>query len=77
MTRLQKSDDTWLKTPGTWRGAIAGDVRTATASCPKCGKVASLSGHTIDDAGQVTPSLVCPYLDCDFHEYIQLEGWTP
>ena len=62
---------------GLWKGATRDGKRTANVSCPTCGKTASLSGHDIDAAGKVTPSLVCPYNDCTFHEHVELEGWTP
>ena len=61
---------------GLWKGGRLDGSRTATVSCPKCGKSASLSGHIISDDGAVSPSLVCPSLEgCDFHEYVRLVGW--
>ena len=33
--------------------------------------------HGVDGAGRVTPSYICTIPGCDFHEYIQLEGWDP
>ena len=44
--------------------------------CPKCQKN-HLLDHEIDDQGIVTPSLDCPTPGCDFHEMVQLVGWTP
>jgi hypothetical protein len=71
-------EDIWLKKPGVWRPAkIENDKRTATVSCPKCGKSASLSDHEIAADGAVTPSLVCPHEPCTFHEFVKLEGWVP
>lgn len=32
-------------------------------------------GHTIDDGGIVTPSVVCPYDGCAFHEMVRLLDW--
>ena len=69
------SEDIWLCTPGQWRPAIRDGQRTATVSCPRCGRSASLSDHTIAADGTVTPSLVCPYEGCDFHDWIALFGW--
>jgi len=60
---------------GCWRGGTRPDgTRTASVSCPNCGKVASLSDHAIGAGGYVTPSLICPF-DCSFHDYVQLDGW--
>lgn len=67
--------------PGTWKALLLPlgrkYVRSATVTCPECGKVASLSDHQIGDDGTVSPSLLCPYDDCNFLEYVQLEGWDP
>jgi hypothetical protein len=62
--------------PGTWKALQ--NIRkglSATFACPKCHMVGSLSDHEIAPDGTVTPSVVCPNEACDFHEYIQLEGW--
>lgn len=70
--------DFWLAgTKGKWRPATIQETgkKTATVSCPSCGKTASLSGHEIDPQGVVTPSLGCPYDSCDFHAWVTLEGW--
>ena len=75
--RHSKGEDVWLTEPGTYRRAKVDGRMTATMSCPTCGQVASLSGHTINPGGHVNPSLVCPYEGCGFHEYVTLEGWTP
>jgi hypothetical protein len=61
---------------GTWHGGRkADDTRTASLSCPDCGKIGSLSDHKIDDQGRVSPSVVCPTKGCDFHEWLILDGW--
>ena len=71
-------DDTWLtNAKGIWRQCGTDSGKTASLSCPGCGEVASLSNHKIDDQGIVTPSLVCPFDGCSFHEWVQLEGWNP
>ena len=82
ITKAEPSD-VWLKVPGQWRpcnllparSSLEPTQRTANVSCPTCGQVASLSGHSIAADGMVTPSLVCPYPGCTFHEYVKLEGW--
>ena len=68
-------EDVWMEEPGVYRRCRADGKMTATMSCPKCGQVASLSGHTINPGGAVNPSVVCPHEGCDFHEYVTLEGW--
>lgn len=61
---------------GSWQGGITyAGIKTALISCPKCGQIASLSYHEIDDNGFVSPSVVCPN-ECGFHEYIQLSLWN-
>lgn len=64
------------KHAGRWKGGISDGKKTANASCPKCGRIASLSQHSISQDGKVTPSLVCPFDDCDFHDYVKLVGWA-
>ena len=60
---------------GVWKGGTRDGARTASLSCPECGRVASLSDHTIDAAGNVSPSVVCPYQGCTWHVFVKLEGW--
>jgi len=62
--------------PGTWKGLKTPDGRKASFTCPKCGGFGSLTDHDIAPDGTVTPSVVCPYDGCDFHEFIKLEGWV-
>lgn len=59
--------------PGTWKGLKTSTGRSASFTCPN-GHTASLVDHTINPDGRVEPSVVCPYEDCQFHEYIQLAG---
>ncbi len=72
--------DTWLKTPGQWRlvamGQGANVEHCVRLSCPDCGEVADLQEHTVNQAGCVDPSVVCPNKECNFHKYIFLKGWT-
>ncbi len=66
------------KDPGVWKGArLVDGTRSASVSCSKCGRPASLTDHTIADDGAVSPSLVCPYDGCDFHDYVILKDWDP
>jgi hypothetical protein len=58
-----------------WWGARRGDgSRTAMLRC-SAGHTCSLADHSIDDAGRVFPSVVCPAEGCTFHEWISLAGW--
>lgn len=72
MITLRQSND---YEPGTWKG-LQSYKRSASATCPECGRTCSLLDHTIADDGAVHPSLVCPYDDCSFHEWVKLEGWA-
>lgn len=64
--------------PGTWKGLkLAEGGRSASFTCPECHQLASLTDHTIEADGRVTPSVVCPTDGCTFHQFIQLEGWQP
>ena len=35
----------------------------------------AIQTHSIAADGTVSPSVVCTYDGCDFHEFITLEGW--
>ena len=63
MSMIIKYGDIDQKT-GVYKGKLI--------SCPRCGKIFSLSKHTIDDKNKVFPSVVCPF-NCGFHEFITLE----
>lgn len=60
--------------PLTWKGGKAWNGKTALVTCSN-GHTATLSDHVIADDGTVSPSLVCPYAGCDFHEFVRLDGW--
>ncbi len=63
--------------PGTWTELLTVDkFRSANINCPKCNRVATLIRCSIDSEGIVTPSIICPNLDCSFHEMVKLEGWA-
>lgn len=61
--------------PLEWRGGmLPSGKRTASITCVN-GHIASLSKHAISESGEVSPSVVCPYDDCGFHEFVILQGW--
>jgi hypothetical protein len=61
---------------GHWRKGTADGHPTAFLVCPQCPTYASLHGtHEIAVDGTVSPSVVCP--NCDFHDFVKLEGWAP
>ena len=63
--------------PNTWKGLkLSHGGRSASVTCTN-GHTATLTDHTIAEDGTVSPSLVCPYEGCEFHEYVKLEGWHP
>lgn len=57
--------------PGTWW--LAGDEYVGVA-CPTCKAWATLD-HDVAADGTVTPSLICPYQPCTFHDMVKLEDW--
>jgi len=50
--------------------------RSAVFTCPDCKQFGVLTEHEISLSGIVTPSVVCPTPGCNFHEMIQLQGWS-
>lgn len=65
--------------PGSWtfiRLSAYTSGPTARVCCAKCGEMASLSEHTIDAEGGVTPSVVCPRKGCGWHVHVTLDGWA-
>lgn len=82
------ADDNDVPTePGTYRRILEywadhcarkGSMNTylAEVCCPGCGKVALLgSNHVVGDDGSVSPSDVCPFPPCTFHEHVALDDW--
>ena len=61
--------------PLTWKGALMGGIRKANFVCPN-GHMSSITKHIIAEDGTVSPSVVCAYEGCTFHEYIKLVGWN-
>lgn len=75
-SKIRLAYEAGLESSGTWARAQGSGKLTALVRCPECRRIASLSGHDIREDGIVHPSLVCPYDDCDFHEYVTLDGWS-
>jgi hypothetical protein len=73
-TRKPADEDAFKKVPLTWTLLRVDRGWSAMAVCPN-GHEGSLDDHTIADDGMVTPSVVCPAKNCDFHDSIKLEGW--
>lgn len=71
MTLFNKAIDPANMRPGEWIKLSDGNAMIA---CPKCGGEAPLD-HSVAADGTISPSLVCPYTPCDFHEWGRLEGW--
>lgn len=46
----------------------------AVVCCPECGERTTLDAE-IAAGGEVNPAFTCPAEDCDWHEYLRLEGW--
>lgn len=67
--------DRWNATPLTWWPGTSDGKATAIVACGN-GHAMSIAGHTINQAGLVTPSLVCPVEGCGWHVWGKLEGWT-
>lgn len=62
---------------GEWCFVISySKKREPAIGCPNCGCHARLD-HEIAADGTITPSIVCPFKDCDFHNWGVLEGWKP
>jgi len=68
--------------PGEWArwlwGADVPYTVTAVCACPACGHVGTLAPHihSIAVSGVVSPSYVCPFKPCTFHQFVALAGWT-
>jgi hypothetical protein len=67
-----KRDDE-LSEKGTWRPSSD----KAIIACASCGNFGGLGKHEISPEGRITPSIVCPWSPCTFHDYGILEGWRP
>lgn len=75
---LPKATNRNVPQPGAWR-LIAPSMRhifKAIVNCPQCNKDAPLREHEIAEDGTVSPSLVCPMVNCDYHEKVKLDDWN-
>ena len=64
--------------PDRWRPLRLDGKVTAKLWCPKCERPGLLDEHEIDEGGNVSPSVVCGWPGCDFHEGgVTLAGWPP
>lgn len=57
-----------------WKRVVIDSKVTARVICPGCSMVSALT-HDIAEDGTVTPSVVCPFKGCGFHDNVKLEGW--
>lgn len=78
MSRLAiPRDDDGNATPSWQR--YEPDAPSAIVICPNGHNCAigifGITRHTIAADGEVNPSVVCP--ECDFHEFVRLDGWEP
>lgn len=64
---------TWPR-PGEWAFVRKGP--TAYVACPRCGQSTSLSDHSINALGVVSPALLCPTDGCLWSVYAILAGWV-
>lgn len=56
---------------------IVEGYRLPVIECPGCGNsLLGVSSHEIEENGNVNASVVCPYKDCGFHEFVVLEDWN-
>jgi DNA-directed RNA polymerase subunit RPC12/RpoP len=48
-----------------------GEKHTYALQCPTCSRAFCLAGHTIDNDGNISPSVVCPF-NCGFHVFMKI-----
>lgn len=63
--------------PGTWFWEGADKYVILVEHCPVCRHVFRFAKkvHKISVDGAVSPSVVCPWRGCGFHEFVQLSDW--
>lgn len=63
--------------PGQWKPLLIGNKRAAAIYCPECGRPITLTRHTIDETGRVSPTVQHDPQNnaCPWHAEILLEGW--
>ena len=60
-----------------WMWGAENQRRTALVCCGNGHTgTANPAVHSIDSEGYLTPSWICPFEGCDWHEFAQLEGWA-
>ena len=62
--------------PNTWWIETLSDGRKVIVTRCGRGHIGSLGNHEISADGTVSPSVVCQHEGCDYHEFIQLDGWA-
>jgi len=73
LTEANDSDRFGME-PLRWQLVPAIPIPTAVIVCAN-NHVGTLHDHKINTDGHVSPSVVCPEDDCDWHHIIQLVGW--
>lgn len=77
MITLIRADNIWDAKPLTWREVnIPAEHRKSALVVCSSGHIGMIDEHAIGPDGVVTPSVVCTELNCIWHEYIKLEGWS-
>ena len=67
---------------GQWSMIGVPVYRVVLVRCPLCSKTFTgrnygiPRGHTIASDGTLSPSLVCPFPPCTFHEFVRLLDWV-
>lgn len=63
--------------PGTWFWEGMDGYIILIFHCPQCLHVFRFGKnvHSIAPDGTVTPSVVCPWRGCSFHEFVKLTEW--
>ena len=64
--------------PGTWFWEGVDRYIILVFHCPKCLHIFRFAKkiHSVAIDGIVTPSVVCPWEGCRFHEFVKLNGWN-
>lgn len=64
--------DRWTPLAAGTRGAIL-----CSLHCPGCNKEGAIGSltHTVNQDGEVSPSVICGHMDCEWEGFIKLQGW--
>jgi hypothetical protein len=71
---LETDPEKWCA-PLTWRWAKDNEGMRHPIIVDSFRHNMQISKHTIAPDGTVSPSVVCDYKGCTFHEFIKLEGY--